>query len=302
MKKLVIAGGTGYLGKACVAYFSTKYDTIVVLSRKKRPTLGNVRYAQWDAEQLGPWRAHLNDCHTLINMTGRSVDCRYTETNKKVILNSRINSTEVLGAAIGMAKNPPQVWLNSSTATIYRHSLNMEMDERSGEIGEGFSVEVAKAWEKAFFSQQTPRTRKVALRTSIVLGGNGGALVPIKNLAKIGFGGRQGPGNQKFSWIHIQDFVRSLEFLIDSPNLSGPVNIVSPKPVTNAELMRTVRKAVGFPFGFPLPKLLLEIGARIIRTETELVLKSRNVIPRLLLEHGFVFHHDTLETTLKSSV
>ncbi len=301
MKKLVIAGGTGFLGRACVDYFKSNYDRIVVLTRNTPSTINNITYAQWDAKTLGEWSRHLHDCHTLINLTGRSVDCRYTETNKKAILNSRTDSTLVLGKAVAKAKIPPKTWLNSSTATIYRHSLDTEMDEHSGEIGTGFSVDVAKAWEDTFFSQETPSTRKIALRTSIVLGKNGGALTPIKHLAKIGFGGKQGPGNQKFSWIHIDDFVRSVKFIIDSPKIEGPVNLVAPKPTTNAQLMETVRKVVGIPFGIPLPKPLLAIGARIIQTETELVLKSRNVVPSKLLEYGFKFQYESLPDALEAS-
>jgi len=187
-------------------------------------------------------------------------------------------------------------------ATIYRHSLDRQMDAENGEIGTGFSVNVAKAWEQVFFAAPTPKTRKIALRTSIVLGKNGGALQPIKNLARLGFGGKQGEGNQKFSWIHIDDFLRALAFIIATEKLDGPVNIVSSKPVTNSELMRQVRKTVGVPFGFPLPKIVLEIGSRIIRTETELVLKSRNVIPKKLQRYGFEFEHETLKSALEETI
>ena len=176
------------------------------------------------------------------------------------------------------------------------------MDESTGEIGDGFSVYVAKAWEEAFFTSNTPHTRKVALRTSIVLGKNGGALQPIKHLARIGFGGKQGNGNQVFSWIHVQDFVKSIDFIIQNKDLKGPINIVAPEPTTNAELMKTVRKAVGISFGVPLPKWLLEIGSRIIQTETELVLKSRNVIPTKLLSQGFNFDFPVLENALKEAI
>ncbi|MDB4292344.1 TIGR01777 family oxidoreductase [Maribacter sp.] len=302
MKKLVIAGGTGFLGNACIDYFKSSFDVLFILTRGNERAFDNVHFVHWDAKTIGSWSNHINNCDVLINMTGRSVDCRYTDKNKKIILNSRTDSTSVLGEAISRAKKPPKLWLNSSTATIYRHSLATQMNEDKGEIGNGFSVSVAKAWEHSFFSAPTPSTRKVALRTSIVLGKNGGALRPIKNLAKIGFGGKQGKGNQKFSWIHITDFLCAIAFIIETKTLEGPINIVAPKPVTNAELMALVRKAVGIPFGFPLPKTLLELGSRIIQTETELVLKSRNVIPQRLLDSGFEFKYDSLKDALEEAI
>lgn len=302
MKKLIIAGGTGFLGKALIDYFKNKVDSIVVLTRSKGYITGNIEYVQWDAKTIGSWSKHFEGCDVLANMTGRSVDCRYTKKNKKIILDSRTESTQILGQAIAETKNPPKVWINSSTATIYRHSLNLEMGEKNGEIGTGFSVSVAKAWEKSFFEQQTPLTRKIALRTSIVLGKKGGALAPIKNLAKIGFGGKQGPGNQKFSWIHVDDFVRSIDFIIQNQELKGPINVASPKPTTNSNLMKSVRKAVKIPFGIPLPKFLLEIGSVIIQTETELIMKSRNVIPEKLLAARFEFKYPLLNDALKETI
>ncbi len=301
MEKLVIAGGTGFLGKACIEHFRTQFKEIVVLTRGKSQQKGSITYSNWDAKTLGRWAGQLNHCDVLINMTGRSVDCRYTPVNKQIIRDSRVNATVILGKAVQQAKNGPKVWLNSSTATIYRHSLNKEMDEFSGEIGSGFSVEVALAWENAFFSVATPLTRKIAMRTSIVLGEGGGALGPIKNIAKMGFGGKQGSGNQKFSWIHLTDFVRSIEFIIKQTKLKGPVNIVAPRPTTNAALMKMVRKSIGIPFGVPLSRILLEIGARIVRTETELLLKSRNVVPVKLIDAGFEYMHAGLGKALSAT-
>lgn len=261
-----------------------------------------VRYVTWDAKTLGDWQRELDGCDVLINMAGRSVDCRYTDKNKNRIMNSRVDSTTILNHAVAHAKNPPKVWLNSSTATIYRHSLDMEMGEENGEIGTGFSVSVAKAWEEAFFSGVTPTTRKVALRTSIVWGSKGGALTPIKTLAKLGMGGKQGDGEQKFSWIHVDDFVRSLDYIIKNKELSGPINIVAPKPTNNTKLMQEVRKAVGIGFGLPSPKWLLEIGAILIRTETELILKSRNVVTKKLLDAGFTFRYPTQKEALDEAI
>ncbi|WP_299901012.1 TIGR01777 family oxidoreductase [uncultured Aquimarina sp.] len=299
MKKLVIAAGTGFLGDILVEYFKNKVDTIIILTRGENRTLNNIRYVQWDAKSIGNWQSELEGADVLINMTGKSVDCRYHQKNKDLILSSRVESTNVLGKVISNCVNPPKVWLNSSTATIYRHSLDMEMDEINGEIGTGFSVNVATNWEHVFFSHDTPKTRKVALRTSIVLGKKGGALQPILNLVKIGFGGKQGKGNQKFSWIHEIDFARSLEFIINNPEMEGPINIVAPNPSDNKTLMQTLRKVTNINIGIPLPKFLLEIGARMIKTETELILKSRNVIPKKMLEAGFQFTYPDLTEATK---
>jgi len=256
----------------------------------------------WDAKTIDDWATELDGADVLINMTGRSVDCRYHQKNKDLILNSRVDSTTVLGEAIAVCKNPPKVWLNSSTATIYRHSLDKEMDEEHGEIGNGFSVSVAKAWEKAFFEANTLSTRKVALRTAIVLGKEGGALQPMVKMTKLGLGGKQGSGDQKFSWIHEDDFVQIIDFCIKNSEIDGAINVVSPHPSDNKTLMRLLRKTLNIPFGIPAPKPILEMGAFLIRTETELLLKSRNVIPKRLLEHGYTFSYQNLETALKELI
>ncbi|WP_108866643.1 TIGR01777 family oxidoreductase [Aquimarina aquimarini] len=299
MKKIVIAGGSGFLGETLTSYFKSKVEQIVILTRgTPRTDTNNVQFVYWDAENLGDWAKEINNADALINLTGKSVDCSYTKKNKALILNSRIASTKVLGEAIKTCENSPKIWLNSSTATIYRHSLDKKMDESHGEIGNGFSVDVAKSWEKTFFDQHTPNTRKVALRTSIVLGKKGGALPSILNLVKIGIGGKQGKGNQKISWIHEIDFARSIEFIINTPQISGTINIVSPEPTTNTIFMKTLRKVTKTPIGIPLPVFLLKFGAKIIKTETELILKSRNVIPTKLKKSGFQFNFHSLDMAL----
>ncbi len=300
MKKIVIAGGTGFLGKVLVEHFKSKAESITVLTRGKTRKINNVHFVNWDATTISNWVTELENSDVLINMTGKSVDCRYTSKNKALILNSRVASTSILGQAIQKCKNPPKLWLNSSTATIYRHSLDKEMNEINGEIGTGFSVDVAKAWEKAFFEQPTPKTRKVALRTAIVLGKNGGPLPPIINLVKMGLGGKQGKGNQKLSWIHEIDFTRSIEFIINNIHIQGYLNIVSPKSSSNLIFMKTLRKVMKKSIGIPISKNILEIGAKIIRTETELVLKSRNVILTKLTDNGFLFMYSDLESALVS--
>ncbi|WP_025743992.1 TIGR01777 family oxidoreductase [Aquimarina pacifica] len=302
MKKMIIAAGTGFLGQVLVSHFRSKVETIIVLTRGKNKVENNIYFIHWDAKTLGEWAKELEGADILINMTGKSVDCRYTQKNKNGILYSRTESTAVLGMAINACNNPPKTWINSSTATIYRHSLDKEMNEEDGEIGNGFSVSVAKAWEESFFSQKTTKTRKVALRTSIVLGKKGGALPPLVRLTKIGMGGKQGNGNQKISWIHELDFARSVAFVIDQTQITGVINIVSKKPTTNKVFMNTLRNVLKIPFGIPMTKPVLELGAKIIKTETELILKSRNVIPKKLEDHGFVFLYPNLRVALENLV
>lgn len=302
MRKLIIAGGTGFLGSVIISYFKDTFDEIVLLSRKRTQSSTNYKTVIWDAKTIGNWASELEDATVLINMTGRSVDCRYHQKNKDLILNSRVDSSKVLGQAIAMAKHPPKIWLNSSTATIYRHSLDKEMDEEHGEIGSGFSVEVAKAWEKAFFETNTPTTRKIALRTAIVLGKEGGALQPMVTMTRLGLGGKQGSGNQKFSWIHEEDFVKIIDFCIQNDQIQGVINVVSPHPSTNSILMSLLRKTLKVPFGIPANKPILEFGAFLIRTETELLLKSRNVVPKRLLDYGYTFSYINLEKALKQLI
>jgi uncharacterized protein len=297
MKKLIIAAGTGFLGQVLVNHFKDKFDEIVILTRGKSKIFDTIKYVNWDAKSLSGWENELENASVLINLAGKSVDCSYTDANKKEIYNSRINSTKILNQAVLNCENPPKHWLNSSTSTIYRFSLDKQMDEIDGEIGDDFSMNIAKSWEKAFFETKTPNTLKTALRTSIVLGKNGGAFVPIKMLAKFGLGGKQGKGNQFISWIHEKDFARAIEFIIEK-EWTEIVNVVSPKPITNYDFMKTLRTTIGIPFGLSTTKFLLEIGSFLIGTETELVLKSRNVIPKRLQENGFRFEYETLEKAI----
>ena len=301
MKKLLIAAGTGFLGQVLVNHFKNKFDEIVILTRGKSQTIDGIKYVNWNARTFTGWEKELENATVLINLAGKSVDCRYTKENKKEILWSRIESTKILNKAVLKCQNPPKHWLNSSTATIYRFSLDKQMDEVDGEIGNDFSINVALSWEKAFFKTETPNTLKTALRTSIVLGKNGGAFIPLKALTKIGFGGKQGKGNQFVSWIHEDDFANAVNFIMEK-EITGVINIVSPTPIRNVDFMQKLRKAVGFPFGIPLNKFFLEIGSFIIRTETELVLKSRNVVPKRLLENGFEFKFGEIDKAFRDLI
>ncbi len=297
---MIIAAGTGFLGNVLIDHFKGSYS-IVILTRGKTITKDNIRYVNWDAKTMTGWEAELEGADVLINLAGKSVDCRYTEANKSEIMASRVDSTVILDKAVQQCANPPKHWLNSSTATIYRHSVDKQMDEETGEIGHDFSMNVAKVWEKAFFRHETPGTLKTALRTSIVLGKNGGAFIPLKKLAQFGFGGTQGSGRQFVSWIHEKDFARAVEYIIDR-QMEGTVNVVSPAPIPNATFMKTLRKAMGMPFGIPISEGLLKFGAMLIGTETELVLKSRNVIPTRLTDAGFTFNYGDLGTALANLI
>lgn len=288
-KKVVIAGGTGFIGQYLAKEFLANGYAVMVISRQS----GHI---SWQ-DQAGIVAA-LNEAELLINLAGRTVDCRYNEKNKKEILESRTQTTKILGDAIAQCKTPPSLWLNSSTATIYRHAEDRPMTEAKGELGEGFSVSVAKAWEEVFFSFALPETRQVALRIAIVLGKGGGVIIPYISLVQYGLGGYQGDGNQMFSWIHLTDLYRITLFVKEHEGITGAINCAAPNPVKNKELMSIFRKKVGNKFGLPMPKWLLKIGAALIGTETELVLKSRWVLPRRLQDEGFIFQYPHLDSAL----
>lgn len=290
MKKMVLAGGTGFIGKYLQKRFTEEGYHVIIVSRNKP-------YIKWKDESA--LMNALEGAAVLINLAGKSVDCRYNEKNKKAILSSRIETTRSLQQAIDKSKNPPKLWINSSTATIYRHAEDRPMDEYTGEIGTGFSVKVAKAWEGAFFEKAGGHTRKVALRIAITLGKNGGAMQPFINLVKYGLGGRQGNGRQMFSWLHIEDLYRIIKYIIANKKMQGVYNCAAPNPVTNHVFMKEMRKIIKPAFYFPSPRLLLQIGAYFINTETELILKSRWVIPKKLSEAGFEFRYPTVDKALQ---
>lgn len=290
MKKLVLAGGTGFIGEYFEKRFKELGYEVIIISRQKQ-------HISWD-DKLAIKNA-LENSELLINLAGKSVNCRYNEANKNEIMNSRIRTTTILGEAIQACDNPPAIWMNSSTATIYRHAEDRPMTEEGGEIGTGFSVNVATSWEKTFFSFDLPKTRRIALRIAIVLGKGGGVIIPYRNLVRFGLGGIQGNGNQKFSWIHIEDLFEIVCFLKEKKELSGVFNCSSPQPVSNRELMKILRKTMNVSIGLPSPKWMLEIGSFFIRTETELVLKSRWVLPERLDNEGFKFTYKTLDKTLQ---
>jgi uncharacterized protein (TIGR01777 family) len=301
--KIIIPGGAGYLGRYLAAHFAAQGYAVGVLTRRPQPNHETVRYVAWDGATRGAWAAELEGAAAVINLAGRSVNCRYNAQNRQAIYASRLDSTRVLGDAIAACEQPPRVWLNASSATIYRHALDRPMDEASGEIGSGFSVDVCQQWERVFFESATPHTRKAALRTAIVLGkGRGGAMEPFRNLARLGLGGAMAGGKQYVSWIHIEDFARAVQWIVEHDELSGPINVAAPMPRTNADFMRVLRLACKQPLGIPSARWMLEVGAFMLRTETELLLKSRRVVPARLLQSGFAFHYPQLYDALRAIV
>lgn len=286
-QKIVIAGGTGFVGKYLCKKFTDQDYEVIIISRNKS-------HVNWDKTLL--ITEALENAVLLINLAGKSVDCRYNEKNKKEIYDSRINTTRILGEAIRNCNNPPHLWINSSTATIYRHAEDRPMTESTGEIGTGFSVNVATNWEKSFLSFKLPATRQIALRMAIVLGKDGGVIKPLKNLVRFGLGGRQGSGKQMFSWIHIEDLFRVITFVQQHNEMSGVINTSAPNPVNNKTLMQLLRKQMRIKIGLPSPAWLLQIGAMIIKTE--LILKSRWVIPERLSGAGFQFEYPAIDLAL----
>ncbi len=262
---------------------------MIVITRGPERTAGSIKYVNWDGATLGSWAHELEGCDILINLTGKSVNCRYNEKNKAEIFSSRLDATRILGEALRQLKVKPELWINAASATIYRHAEDRPQDEYTGEKGTGFSVEVCKQWEAVFFAQNVPGVRQIALRTAIVLGRRGGVMPYFFNLAKFGLGGRQGSGKQHFSWIHEDDVAGIVDFLIGDKKCSGVFNAASPKPVTNREFMKTVRQEIHLPFGVPVTTWMLKMGAWLLGTETELLLKSRWVLPARLTDAGYVF-------------
>lgn len=297
--KIVITGGNGFLGTALTNHFRKISDEVIVVARKPVPTSTKIKWYKWDGENPGDWMKSFEGADAIVNLAGKNVDCRYTAKNKLGIIESRLKSTKAVGEAIRNCTTPPKVWLNASSATIYVDSHNRLMTEANGEIGDDFSMTVCKRWEEMLNSFELPATRKIALRTSIVLGWDGAALPALKNLVKFGLGGHQGDGKQFCSWIHIEDFCRSVEWLIQNQTATGHYNITAPIPLPNKEFMKMLRAELHASFGLASPKWLLELGAFVIRTETELVLKSRKVYPKRLLDEGFVFLYEDLGSALK---
>jgi uncharacterized protein len=289
--KIVLPGGSGHIGRFLDRELTDLGHEVVILSRQTG--------VHWDGRTLGAWTAELDGCDAVINLAGRSVSCRYTSENLRQMMDSRVDSTRVVGEAIARAATPPKVWLQMSTATIYAHRFDAPNDEATGIIGGAepdvpgywaYSVDIAKAWEETLEKAPTPHTRKVALRTAMVMSpGRGGAFDHLRLITRLGLGGPVAGGAQFMSWIHGDDFVRAVQFLLERDDLSGPINIAAPDPLPYREFMRTLRSAQGIPAGLPATKWMAEIGAFVVRSDTELLLKSRRVVPGRLIDAGFSF-------------
>ena len=294
---IVIPGGSGQVGQMLARRFTASGHEVTVLSRRPEPRPWKV--LPWDGQTPGPWVHSLEGSDVCINLTGRSVNCRYTARNRREIHDSRTVATSLLHEVIKTLKTPPRVWLNASTATIYRHALDRAMDERTGEFGGNepgapetwnFSIRVARDWEDAFFRTALPRTRQVALRSAITFSPDRGSVFEVlSRLVRCGLGGANGSGAQYVSWIHEIDFLRAVELLIANESIEGAVNLAAPNPLPNREFMRVLRQAWGVRVGLPASRWMIEVGSFFLRTESELVLKSRRVVPGRLLETGFAF-------------
>lgn len=313
MTRVVIGGSSGFIGRHLQQKYRAEGREVVTISRSG----ADLTWSDQDGID-----AAVDGAELVVGLAGKSVNCRYTPANRAQIFSSRLDTTAALSAAVSRASAPPPLWINSSTATIYRLAEDRPMTEADGEIGTGFSVQVATAWERELFDAVLPETRRVALRTAIVLG-DAGVLGPLRVLARLGLGGTQldgwwpvtrarraagtahlpgaRGGRQRFSWIHVDDVLGIIDFLERHPELDGPVNASSPNPVDNATFMASVRRTLGVRFGPPTPRWMLEIGAIGIRTETELILKSRWVLPGKLAEAGYAFRHPDLDEALRAS-
>ena len=298
--KIVIPGGSGQVGTLLARAFLREGHDVVVLSREPRPAAWRVR--EWDGATLGSWTDEIDGADVVVNLAGRSVNCRYGRENRRAIMDSRTLSTRVVGEAIAAARRPPRVWLQMSTATIYAHRFDAANDEATGTLGGSepsvpdtwnFSIDVATAWERAAAEAIVPGTRKVILRSAVVMSPDrGGVFDTLLGLVRCGLGGRSGDGRQYVSWIHEDDFLRAVTFLIAREDLDGAVNLASPGPLPNAQFMRALRDAWGTRVGLPASRWMLEVGAVFLRTETELILKSRRVVPGRLLDAGFEFRFE----------
>jgi uncharacterized protein (TIGR01777 family) len=300
--RIVIPGGSGQVGRLLAGYFQERGHHVTVLTRG--PFTANWQTVHWDGVNVGPWVETLEGADVVIHLSGKSVNCRATERNKRELHDSRTVPTRLLGRVIAGLVDPPRLWMNASTATIYRHAVDRVMDEATGEIGGGemispgrrapkkwdWTIKLVKDWETALYETNTPKTRRIAMRTSLVFSPTmGNIFMVLSNLVRLGLGGTQGNGRQYVSWMHEADYARAIEFLIEHEEFEGAVNLASPNPVPNREFMAALRDAWDVPNGLPAPAPLIKLGAIFLRTEPELVLKSRRVVPGKLMDAGFEF-------------
>jgi len=292
MKKLIIAGANGFLGRHLTRYFHSSGWEVVGLARRKQGLDENCRLVLWDGKTVGDWASELNGATALINLAGRSINCRHNKKNKHQIVESRVVSTTVLGQALALCPNPPKVWLNASTASVYADAETSPQGEGM-KLGEGFFVDVAKAWEGAMMNAKVSEdVRRIALRTSLVMANEEGTVYDyLLKLSKLFLGGPVGGGKQMVSWVHVEDYCRTVEWLIEHNDIRGVINVTAPDPLTNADMMKRFQKLAKRLFGLPATGWMARIGAFVLQTEPQLILKSNWVVPRRLLQNGFVFRH-----------
>lgn len=303
MKKIILFAANGFIGESIIAYVNEHHPNyqMVAISRNPIPNLPHtVKHAIWDGKTKGQWTNELEGADLVINLAGKSVNCRYTKKNKAEIFASRLDSTRIIGEAIQDCKQKPAYWINIASATIYEHSLENPNTEENGIIGKGFSVNVCKAWEKQFFAFKDLPTRQILLRSTIVLGKNGGVYPVLKRLACLGLGGKMGTGDQFISWIHIDDFCKAIFFLFEKEPSSTIYNLGAPNPVRNKYFQRELRSSLGIPYFLNQPIGMLKLGAILLGTETELILKSRYVLPQNIMNESFVFQFPTIESCLEN--
>lgn len=296
--KIIIAGGSGFIGSELIQHFKEMNHELLILTRGKSKNYGNVSFVHWDATTEGSWMSCIDGADVLINLTGKSINCRHTESNKLEIINSRVNATKILNTAITKIQNKPKLWINASGASIYGQNNQKLYTEDDDVIGNDFSAKVAQLWEESFFQDEVESVRKVALRISLVLSKSGGVYPIFRRLTKFGFGGTLGNGNQMFGWIHIIDLLKIIDFVIAKENISGPINCVTNNSPNNKEFMKALRASLNVPFGIPQPQLLLKFGGLLIGTEGELIYSGLNAYPKRLIDHGFKFEFENCQDAL----
>jgi uncharacterized protein (TIGR01777 family) len=300
-KRVILAGGSGFLGQSLVGALATQGYEVVVLTRHLTRDPGPARQAHWDGKSLGEWASLVDGAAAVVNLTGKSVNCRYTPENRREIIESRIDSVNVVGRAIAQCTTPPNAWVQAGSLAIYGDAGDQLCDEATPP-GTGFPVETCLLWEEAFNSVDTPRTRKVFLRIGFALGPNGGALETLSKLARFFLGGTVGNGRQYISWLHNHDLNRMFVSGIECDDIDGVFNATGPTPVTNAEFMRELRRVIGRPWSPPAPSWAVRIGAALMGTEGELALTGRRCVPGRFLERGFEFKYHALNQALRDAI
>ncbi len=297
MSKIIITGGSGFVGEMALDHFTKQGHQVTLISRSKPTFNGSYEWFKWDGKSLGNWMTSLEGADIVLNLAGKSISCRYTEENKAALINSRLDSTKIVAEALNMVKNPPKLWMNASSATV--HSNGPGPVGEDGHQEQGFSPDLVRAWESAFFVSNTPNVRKVALRMGLILDTTGSTMTVFKRLARLGLGGKMGIGNQHVAWLHKTDLLNMIDFIIENPLIEGPVNAVSPNPTPNRAFMKALRKNLGVPFGLPATKWMIKLGAAVIGTSSELVLWNRNVVPTKLINSDFRFKFPTIDIALR---